>query len=968
MNFVPLNIKTNYELLSSMIKLDELILFAKKNNITSLSITDTNMFDTINFYNKCVENGIKPIIGVTLNIEDITFNLYALNYEGVKNLYKIITEKNLNTLTLKVIDKYKDNLKCVLDYNSLDKYKELNKIFKKLYVSYKNKEEKINALVITKNIVYMNKVLCLSSSDTKYLSYLYMIKEGKTVSDKKEYNFSENYLNINLDAIDKESTINFIEDIDIVFPIFKFKLPVYSEDSTTLLRSLCKKGLNKRFNNKVKKEYVDRLKYELDIIEKMGYVDYFLIVYDFILYAKKNKIIVGPGRGSAAGSLVSYSLGITEIDPIEYDLIFERFLNPDRISMPDIDCDFEYLRRDEVVEYVREKYGNKNVANIITFGTLLSKQVIRDVARVLELETYEVDKICKYIKDKDTINDLKKVEEFVDLIMSNNKYKKLINISSKFEGLKRHTSIHAAGVVISDEELTNKMPLYKSGNSILTSYSMEYLEGIGILKMDFLALKNLTIIDNVIKLIEDNLSIKINLSDIKFDDKETIKLFNEVSTVGIFQLESSGMKSFLHKLKIKTFDDVVAALALYRPGPRENIDTYIRRKEGKEKVNYLLPELEPILKSTYGIMIYQEQILEVLRKIGGYTYSEADNIRRAMSKKKESVILSEKENFVSRCVKKNIDKDKAIKLYDLILRFSNYGFNKSHAVSYAVISFYMAYLKAHYKEYFMTNLLNTVIGSDIKTKEYIDELRVLGLNISKPNINKSDKYYIVENNTIIAPLSIIKNVGIEANKLILEERKKGKFKSYSDFVSRVYGKSVNIKTIESLIDSGALECFNYNKKTLHHNLESMINYAELVSKIDKSLALKPEINEQDEYTEEELMNREYNLYGFYLSTHPITKYKRDNSVLLKDIENYFDKIINIIVLIDNIKVINTKNKERMAFLTVSDEYRKLECVIFPKTYNQIANITKGNITKITGRVEKRMDSYQLIVNDIEILK
>ncbi len=968
MNYVALNLKTNYELLSSLIKLDDLILFAKKNNLLSLAITDSNMFDTINFYDKCIENNIKPIIGTSLEIDNIKFNIYATDYKGLQNLYKIVTEKNLGELSLDYINNNKDNLKCILFYESLKDYKQINNIFKNTYISYKNNTEKTNALLLTRNIVYMKDVLCLIKEDTEYLNYLYMIKDGKTINSDNNYNFNNSYFNLELDAFDIETTNKFIKDINIELPKYEFKLPIYSKDSNTLLRSLCKKGLNKRFNNNVKSEYVQRLKYELEVIENMGYVDYFLIVYDFILYAKKNNIVVGPGRGSAAGSLVSYCLGITEIDPIKYNLIFERFLNPDRVSMPDIDCDFEYLRRDEVIEYVRGKYGEKYVANIITFGTLLPKQVIRDVARVLEIEISESDKITKFIKDKETLSDLINNKNFVSLINSKKEYKQLLKICLKLEGLKRHTSIHAAGVVLSDNELVEKMPLYKSGNNILTSFSMEYLERLGLLKMDFLALKNLTIIDNVLKLIEENENKKINLSTIPFNDEQTIKLFNNVLTVGIFQLESNGMKAFLKKLKIKNFNDIVAALALYRPGPRDNIDTYIRRKEGKEKINYLLPELEEILKDTYGIIIYQEQILEILRKIGGYTYSEADNIRRAMSKKKESVILSEKENFVNRCIKKDIQKEKAIRLYDLILKFAGYGFNKSHAVSYAVISYYMAYLKVHYKSYYMANLLNNAVGSTIKTKEYIDEAKILKLNIIKPNINKSNLNYTVEGNDIICPLSIIKNVGIEANKLIIEQRKNGLYTDYADFISRVYGKSVNKKTIESIIDSSSLDLFGYTKKTLYESIDEMINYAELVKDIDQNLILKPEIKQVDEYPIEELMNKEYELYGFYLSTHPVTKYKRDGFVLLKDIENYFDKIVNVIVFVDNVKSINTKNNKRMSFLTVSDEYKNIECVLFPDVYEKNKDIKKGNILKLTAKVEKRMDTYQLIINNIVIIK
>lgn len=970
MHYVPLNIKTNYQLLGSLIRIDELISYALKNNIEALGITDSNMFSCIEFYNACIKNNIKPIIGIDLEINEEELILYAKNFDGYKNLCKIVTEKSLGNLNYEYLKKYKEDIICICPYENVNNYKNLISIYKDTYISYESKAEKKNALIISKNVVYSKEILYFNESDSEYLKYLYMIRDGKTIDNKFVYNCEFNNFDLDIDALEMETTYEFSKLIDLEFPKFNFNLPKYSDkDSTLLLRSLCKKGIFKRLNGEVSKIYSDRLLYELSIIEKMGFVDYFLIVYDFILYAKKNKIYVGPGRGSAAGSLVSYVLGITDINPIEFNLIFERFLNPERISMPDIDVDLSDIKRNKVVEYVKNKYGKENVANIITFGTLLPKQVIRDVGRTLNLSVEELDKICKSIKFKETFKEIEKDKTLMDIIKSDKRYLKLFDISKKLENLKRHTSIHAAGVVISAESLTNIMPLYNSGDNILTAYSMNFLEELGLLKIDFLGLSNLTIIDNVVSLIKQNEEVDINLNNLPLDDKKTIELFNKVDTVGIFQFESGGMKSFLKEFKINDFNDIVAAIALYRPGPKEMIPTYIRRKEGKEKVSYIIKDLEPILKDTYGIIIYQEQILEILKVIGGYSYAEADKVRRAMSKKKEDIILKEKEIFIKNTINNGYDKKNAIELFNLILKFADYGFNKSHSVAYSLIGYQMAYLKSNYKEYFMMNLLNMVIGREEKTKEYIDESRILGLKFQNININLSESEYILnEDKKLIFPFTIVKNIGSNTSKEIVDERKKGLFKDFYDFMARTYGQSVNRKVVENLIEVGAFNIFNVNKKAMINNIDKIIDYALLCKDLDKSLVLIPEIEEIEDFNDSEILEREYNSLGFYISNHPVINYKRENMCTLKEIEKYFDKNVSSIVLIENIKSILTKNKEKMAFITASDEYRKIECVLFPRVYSRFMDIKKGNIVKLNGKIEKRLNVYQIIVNDLEILK
>lgn len=962
MNYIPLNIKTQYELLNSLIKIEDLTCFAKEKNIKALGVTDSNMFGCMEFINQCKNNNIKPIIGVYFEIENFNMTLYAENYDGYVNLLNLVSIRNTSTLTKEEIINHRNNLICVTkDYTNYMNYIE---IYDKVYLSYETEEEKKNALIISDKIVYISEVLYIEQNESEYLIYLKMIKDGKTINNFNEYKFN-NYLNKDIEEIDAKTTLDFANLINIELPKFHFKLPEYCENKVEHLKYLTNKGLNKRLNGNVTEVYKKRLEMELDVIIGMDYTDYFLIVYDFILYAKKNHIVVGPGRGSAAGSLVSYTLGITEIDPIKYNLIFERFLNPERITLPDIDIDIEYLRREELINYCKDKYGRDKVANIITFGTLLSKQVLRDVGRVLNMPIEKIDALTKTIRDKETFKELETNELFNKVRKSDEEYEKLIRISKKLEGLKRHTSIHAAGVIISDVPLMNRVPLYMSADTLLTGYSMEYLESIGLLKMDFLALKNLTIIDTILNKIKEERNIYIDINKIPLNDPKTLQIFYNVDTIGIFQFESEGMISFLKSLKVKSFDDLVSALALYRPGPRESIPEFIKVREGKTKPHYIVPELENIIKDTNGIIVYQEQILEILKKIGGFSYSTADIIRRAMSKKKEEIIIKYRSDFVSGAIKNGYKEKDAEEIYDLVLKFANYGFNKSHSVAYALIATQMAFLKAHFTEYYMITELDMVIGSDVKTKEYIDEARRFNLNVYGVDINESTDKYKLKNKEIVLPLTVIKGLGKEAVSNILNEREKGNFQDYFDFIKRIYSPKTNIKAIENLILSGALDIFKINRRTMLENLKQVIDYANLCSEIDESLVEKPELIGYDDYSENELIKMEYDLFGFYIKNHPVTKYKRDNMCTLNKIDKYFDKIITIVAMIDLIKEATTKKKDKMAFLTVSDEYDKITVVIFPLVYKNSFGIKKGDIIKIIGRVEKRMSSYQLVANKIE---
>lgn len=966
--YTPLYIKTDNSLLSSLINVDELIKYALKNNISSLSITDNNMYGVIEFYNKCIINNIKPIIGLELTIENKKIILYCIDNNGYKNLIKLSTINSEKTIDYDNLKKYSASLICIVLYKDMDIYETLEKIYEKIYIGYKNEFE--YEKIQNTNKVYINQICYLNEFDDIYLKYLTAIKNSQLIENVENVLINNNLilekdlLKLNFDLtnnyeITKMCNIK-IEHEDNLIP--KFKCPD-SLDSYTYLKKLCIDGLKKIFGNTVNKIYVDRLKKELEIINKMGFCNYFLIVWDYVKYAKENSILVGPGRGSAASSLVAYVLNITTIDPIKYNLLFERFLNPERITMPDIDIDFEYRYRDAMVKYVISKYGIKNVAPIITFGTLGAKQAIRDVARTMSIELKMVDNLCKMIDSNLTLlenyNKNSKIKNYISI---NEELKNLYKVATKIEGLKRHTSIHAAGVVMCDKPLDEIIPLDKSHNDFyVTGYSMEYLESLGLLKMDFLALKNLTLIKDTID------ELNINFDDIPINDKKAINIFTKANTIGIFQFESEGMINFIKKLKPDNVEDIIASLALFRPGPMNNIDSYIKRKKGIEKIDYIHDDLYDILKDTYGIIIYQEQIMLIASRMASYTLGEADVLRRAMSKKKESILINEKEKFITRSIANGYDEKIATKVYELILKFASYGFNRAHSVSYAMISIKMAYLKANYSLVFMKNLLNMVIGNSIKTNEYIYECKKLNVELTKPDINISEDKYIQKNGKLFFPLNLIKNIGVGAVELILKERHKKQFDDIFDFINRCYGKIVNRQVIESLIYSGAFDSLNYNKRTLIYNLDVIINYGEIGSLLQDEL--KPIIEEKEEFKQEELMQYELDMFGFYITTHPITKYKiKYNTLSINEIENEINKDVELVLLVNKVKENTTKKNEKMCFINAMDEVSNIDLVLFPKVYEKNQNINRLDVIHLFGRVEKRFDKVQIIVNKMEILK
>ena len=974
MKYTALQVKTSYSLLNSLNKIDKLVEHAKELGYTSLAITDhNNMFGVPEFYQECKKNNIKPIIGLELDIKDKKILLYAMNKQGYKNLIKLSTKVSEEPITLEDLKTYKDNLIIVIPYIYYDE--EIYNLFEYKYIGYTKKEEREK---IKEDKVLINDVSYIEKNDYKYLDYLYMIKEGKTLGEYELNTHTNKHL------LSKEEVEELSEERDIIatsiiadlcnveLTYTKDLLPVYDENTNAFeyLTYLCNKGLKKRLNNNVTKNYLDRLDYELKIINQMNFCNYFLIVWDYVKYAKLNNILVGPGRGSAAGSLVSYTLGITDIDPIKYNLLFERFLNPERITMPDIDVDFDSEKRQDIINYVTEKYGYKRVVGIITFDTLAAKQVIRDLARVTKLSMTESDEICSLLSSRETLsttyNNNPKLKRLID---NNINYKKIYNIALHLEGLPRNIGIHASGIVMSRINLDETIPLYKNARGIYTTaYSMNYLEPLGLLKMDFLGISNLTLIAEVINNIRKNEHLNITFSNIPLTDKNTFIIFQKAQTDGIFQFESIGMKRFLTKLKPSSFDDIIAALALYRPGAMDYIDNYIRRKEGKEKVEYIDKSLEPILSSTYGIIIYQEQILEIARTLAGYTLGEADILRRAISKKKEEILLKEKPKFIKKSIEKGYSKEVAEQIYNLILKFANYGFNKSHSVGYATVAYKMAFLKTYFFKYFVTAILNNTIGNETKTKIYLTEVKQHNIKVLLPDVNLSTNKYTIENNSIRCPLSIIKNVGTSISQEIIEKRKLSPYKDFIDFIKRNYGISINKKVLISLIKAGCFSNLEYNENTLINNIDNIINYAELSKDAGMIDITPPELVPYEDLTKEEKIENQLTAFGFYISEHPVSTFRQQTDIETKNINLYYNKNISIVLLIDSIKEVTTKNNDIMAFVNASDEFSQISLTLFPKTYKQYNNINRKDIIKVYGRVERRFDKYQIIVNSLKILK
>ncbi len=1019
----------------------------------ALAITDHgNMFGAIDFYLQAIEMGIKPIIGceiyvaptsrfdksVQINQEMAHLVLLVKDETGYKNILKLVSAAYLEGFyykpridkeilsahaegliglssclqggiskflkadkindAIKEADEYnkifgKGNFYLELQDNGITEQKQVNKKLIKL------SEELDIGLVATNDVHYLTKETAFAHE------VLLGIQTQTTLQDEKRMRFETEEFYFKSPEEMKElfkevpsaikNTISIAERCNLELKFNQIHLPRYDPPSgiskEEFLDKLCQEALPLRYPE-LTSDITDRLTRELKVIKDMGFLSYFLIVWDFIHYAKENNIPVGPGRGSAAGSIVSYLLGITDIDPLKYGLLFERFLNPQRLSLPDIDIDFCYERRNEVIDYVTNKYGNKNVAQIITFGTMLARAAVRDVGRVMGMSYADVDRIAKMIPPDPNIKlkDAIKLEpELEKLYESDSRIAQLLNIACILEGLSRHASVHAAGVVISDKELTEYVPLFRASDTqITTGYSMDILEKIGLLKMDFLGLRTLTVIDKAVKIIKKTKGIDVNIAAIALDDSNTFKLLAKANTVGIFQVESAGMRDLLRKLQAERFEDLIALLALYRPGPIGSgmLDDFIQRRHKKVSINYEHKVLEAVLKETYGIFVYQEQVMQIAYGLAGFSMEQADLLRRAMSKKNPEAMEKQRAIFIEGAVKNKVKKPSAEKIFDLIEYFSGYGFNKSHSAAYALISYRTAYLKANFPTEFMTALLTSERDNTDKIVEYVSECSRMGITVLPPDINKSEAEFKCDGERSIRfGLLAIKNVGTTAINSIINARENGEFKSLNDICERVDLRVVNHKVLESLIKCGCLDSFGFKRAQLMNILDNCIerssslqrersrgqlsffnDYSENVFK--DTVNLIPNINE---WPEPQVLAFEKELLGFYISGHPLAKYsrqiKRFHSFTTNDLKSCSDgQEVKLAGLIYKIKQTTTrKTGEKMAILMVEDLEGSVEVLVFPKTYKKVNQyLLDSNVVFVVGRVDLKEEMPKIIANDM----
>lgn len=1013
--FQYLYVQTEYSILQSACKIKPLIEKLKEQQLHSCAIVDEGtMYGTIKFYQECNKNNIKPVIGLKVkyhyNNKTNNLVLLAINNFGYQNLMKISSRLQLtnNNIDFEYLQKTTMGLIAILPYEEslVQKYLERNdaknaiqtlellrEIYSDFYIglgikSITNSNFIDNYFKLLKNYNYqfvaLPKVSFINESDYDAYTTLKAIKNNGVLVEGIE-NDKNNYLHDvksvetiyynHYDMLENTSKIANMCNVQIEFG--KYQLPLYESglDSFAYLKELCSIGLEKRMQNFEysydKRKYYDRLNYELNVINEMGFSDYFLIVYDYVKYAKKNNIFVGPGRGSAPASLVAYSLGITEIDPLYYNLLFERFLNKERLSMPDIDIDFPDDRRDEVIRYVGKKYGKNRVAHILTFGTFKIRQAINDCARVFKLNDVKTKEIYKHLQavntykvyDNPSLKTLIEASSDLQLLMNNYEdINKVLTIACKIQDIPRNISTHAAGIVITKFDLVNYTPLDEGLDEIYqTQYEAKDLEALGLLKMDFLGLKNLTNIAKTIELIRKDIpDFTLPKNE---NDYDTYKMMREGDLTGVFQLESAGMRKVIMQLKTSTFDDITHALALYRPGPMDIIPSFIRRKFNEEKVEYPHKDLEPILKETYGMIVYQDQIMLIACKFAGYTLGRADILRRAVSKKKKEVLEQERINFVESSVNRGYSSDTANMIYDYIVKFADYGFNKAHSVAYAKIAYLTAYLKCHYFAYYMSTLMTSFMGSSSEMLEYTKEATKKNVEVLNPNIKLSTDEFEVINGKIYFPLSIIKGLGEIKTKQCIEERTKAKFKGYEDFVERTKD-FLAISLLENIIYSGALDDFGLTKKAMIENLKSIIdrsNYGFI-----KDMIKTDYTDEEFSYgilQEKELevigINIKYNFYQQFASF-----YSKYNLVKIANLSE--NKEARTIGTVKRVRETKTKNNETMAFVEITDDTSNIEIVLFPMIYQQIGKLQNGMILMISGKTQKRM-TLQIIVDRFKII-
>lgn len=1070
MAFTHLHVHTEYSLLDGSSKISEILPRAKELGMDSLAITDHGvMYGVVDFYKEAKKVGIKPILGCEIYVapgsrfdresnrgEDRYFHLVLLaeTDQGYENLMKIVTRGFTEgyyykpRVDMEVLEKYHEGIialsACLAgeipnkilkeDYEGAReaaiRMKELfgeEHFYLELQDHGYREQTQVNTALLRMSseldipLVVTNDVHYTFEDDATPHDLLLCIQTGKLVTDENRmrYEGGQFYLKSEEDmarlfpyareAIENTHRIAERCNVEIEFgnqKVPKFEVPE-GYDAFSYLSMLCKNGLKKRYGDPAPVELVERLDYELTTIKNMGYVDYFLIVWDFIHFARSQDIPVGPGRGSAAGSIVSYCLEITDIDPIRYQLIFERFLNPERVSMPDIDIDFCYERRQEVIEYVYEKYGKDKVVQIITFGTMAARMAVRDVGRVLNIPYNQVDQVAKMIpmelgitiqKALDMNGELRKLYEADETV------KNLIDMSIRLEGLPRHSSIHAAGVVIGQRPLDEFVPLSRGADNIITTqFTMTTIEQLGLLKMDFLGLRTLTVIHDAEKMIAKKLGKPFHIEEINYEDPKVYEMISQGKTEGIFQLESAGMKSFMRELKPGSLEDVIAGISLYRPGPMDFIPTYIKNKENVAGITYSCPELEEILAPTYGCIVYQEQVMQIVMKLAGYTLGRSDLVRRAMSKKKAEVMALERQNFVygneaegvDGCIKRGIPEDVANHIYDEMIDFAKYAFNKSHAACYAVVAYRTAWLKYYYPVEFMAALLTSVINSSGKITEYINTCRTMGIAILPPDINEGEAGFSVSGDSIRYGMAAIKSLGKPVIQAMTEEREAhGPYKDVQDFMGRLSSKEINKRTMESLIKAGALDGFGVNRKQL------MLSYSQLLDQANKDrktnvtgqMSLFDFFSEEEkaeysfhypnvaEYTKKELLAFEKEVMGIYVSGHPLEDYMdsinkqvtarssdfmadEEKPATAEDGRKYL-----IGGMVADVTVKLTKTSQNMAFVTLEDLYGTVEIIVFPKDYQKFRELLAPETAiYVKGRASVSEDGGKLIAEEVILM-
>ena len=1084
--FVHLHIHSEFSLLDGANRIKDLPVRAKELGMDAIALTDHGvMYGAIDFYKACKKEGVKPIIGCEVYVAprsrfdkepniDNRYNhliLLAKNQQGYKNLSKLVSIGFVDgyyykpRIDLEVLEKYHEGLICLsaclagavnqaLLNGQQEKAEEVALWHKKVfgedyYIEIQNNGIKEQVLANQKLIQLARKldIPLVATNDAHYLKkedaynheVLLCIQTGKRMSDADRMRFETDELYVKSpeemieyfkafpDAI--ENTVKIADKCNVEFEFGHTILPNYDvppEFPThyDFFKKICDDGIKKRYGENPTKEILERAEYEIGVIKKMGYVDYFLIVWDFIHYAKTHHIPVGPGRGSGAGSIIAYAMEITDIDPMQYGLLFERFLNPERISMPDFDVDFCYEHRQDVIDYVSRKYGHDHVSQIITFGTMSARMVIRDVARVLDVPYADADSLAKMIPNELHITIKKALEQNKELAQkyeTEETVKKVLDIAMGLEGMPRQASTHACGIVITKEPVDTYVPLYVRDNQISTQYIMTTLEELGLLKMDFLGLRTLTVIQDTIDLVKQNKGIDVEF-DKEMADPKVYKLWQEGKSCGIFQFESQGMTNFMKELKPDCLEDLIAGVSLYRPGPMDQIPRYIRGKQNPGHNEYTHPRLEPILNVTYGCMVYQEQVMQIVRDLAGYSLGRADLVRRAMGKKKLDVMAKEREVFihgqvdengnveVPGCVRNGIDEKSANKIFDEMAEFAKYAFNKSHAACYAVVAYRTAYLKTYYPAEFMAATLNSFLGNLDKIPQYIDECKLLGIEILKPEINRSNTKFTVEDGKIRFGLGSIKNVGtVPVDNIVKERNQNGPFKSFTDFCERIADEAVNKKCIESLIKAGAFDEFEQTRSTLLASFESIIDSIQSSKKkgMDGQVSMfdlgsteeKEELKEMqytfeehEELPNKELLSLEKEMLGIYISGHPLEKLRTQiemqtniNTIQLRQIDEQMNSQIRMEEVTNNetnkfadgqrvkyagiitsIKKKYTKNNKIMAFVTIEDLYGTAEIICFENAYiNAGKSLVEDNIVLVDGRLSIREDdTTTIIANEI----